>query len=85
MQLGPRTWLLAVARGFGAVDGLPTERALRALGIEARAAVLMKSVPAQAGAIAAALRRLVDPAAMGSLFKVMAIADPALPPPAGFA
>jgi hypothetical protein len=30
MQLGPRTWLLAVARGFGAVDGLPTERALLA-------------------------------------------------------
>jgi hypothetical protein len=28
MQLGPRTWLLAVTRGFGAVDGVPTERAL---------------------------------------------------------
>ncbi|MEO6834340.1 MAG: hypothetical protein ABI231_00300 [Candidatus Tumulicola sp.] len=30
MQLGPRTWLLAVTRGFGAVDGVPTERALLA-------------------------------------------------------
>jgi hypothetical protein len=28
MQLGPRTWLLAVTRGFGSVDGVPTERAL---------------------------------------------------------
>jgi serine/threonine protein phosphatase PrpC len=30
MQLGARTWLLAVTRGFGAVDGVPTERALLA-------------------------------------------------------
>jgi serine/threonine protein phosphatase PrpC len=28
MQLGPRTWLLAVTRGFGSVAGVPTERAL---------------------------------------------------------
>lgn len=28
MQLGPRTWLLAVTRGFGSVDGVPVERAL---------------------------------------------------------
>jgi hypothetical protein len=28
MQLGPRTWFLAVTRGFGEVDGMPTERAL---------------------------------------------------------
>jgi hypothetical protein len=28
MQLGPRTWFLAVTRGFGCVDGVPTERAL---------------------------------------------------------
>ena len=30
MQLGPRTWFLAVTRGFGSVDGVPTERALLA-------------------------------------------------------
>ena len=30
IQLGARTWLLAVTRGFGAVDGIPTERALLA-------------------------------------------------------
>jgi hypothetical protein len=28
MQLGPRTWFLAVTRGFGSVDGLAIERAL---------------------------------------------------------
>ncbi len=28
MQLGPRTWFLAVTRGFGNVDGLAIERAL---------------------------------------------------------
>lgn len=30
MQLGRRTWLLAVTRGFGAIDGVPTERELLA-------------------------------------------------------
>ena len=30
MQLGPRTWFLAVSRGFGNVDGVPIERALLA-------------------------------------------------------
>ncbi|MBV8489686.1 MAG: hypothetical protein JO199_04075 [Candidatus Eremiobacteraeota bacterium] len=30
MQLGPRTWFLAVSRGFGTVDGMPIERALLA-------------------------------------------------------
>jgi hypothetical protein len=28
MQFGPRTWFLAVTRGFGIVDGAPVERAL---------------------------------------------------------
>jgi serine/threonine protein phosphatase PrpC len=30
LQLGPRTWLLAVASGFGSIDGLATEAALLA-------------------------------------------------------
>jgi hypothetical protein len=30
LQLGPRTWLLAVARGFGSIGGLATEAALLA-------------------------------------------------------
>jgi NADH dehydrogenase [ubiquinone] 1 alpha subcomplex assembly factor 7 len=53
-------------------------RFLRALGIDARAAMLMNASPVHAVTIAAALRRLTDPDAMGSLFKVMAIAQPAL-------
>lgn len=28
MQLGPRSWFLAVSRGFGSLDGMPVERAL---------------------------------------------------------
>ena len=28
LQLGPGTWLLAVARGFGQIGGAPTETAL---------------------------------------------------------
>ncbi len=58
---------------------------LRALGIEVRAECLMAASPAKAATVAAGLRRLTDPQAMGSLFKVMAIADPALPMLAGFA
>ncbi|HEY5210383.1 MAG TPA: SAM-dependent methyltransferase [Stellaceae bacterium] len=59
---------------------------LQRLGIEVRAARLIAAAAeSQAVAIAAAYRRLVDPDAMGALFKVMAIADPALPPLAGFA
>ena len=30
MRLGPRSWLFAVTRGFGEIDGVPTERALLA-------------------------------------------------------
>jgi NADH dehydrogenase [ubiquinone] 1 alpha subcomplex assembly factor 7 len=54
---------------------------LRALGIEARAARLKSSATsAQGAAVDAALRRLTGdgPAEMGTLFKVMAIADPRL-------
>ncbi|MGH6980122.1 MAG: SAM-dependent methyltransferase, partial [Stellaceae bacterium] len=58
---------------------------LHRLGVATRAAKLMDSSPAQATTVAAALRRLTDPDAMGALFKVMAIANSALPPLAGFA
>jgi NADH dehydrogenase [ubiquinone] 1 alpha subcomplex assembly factor 7 len=81
------TALAAAAAQTGARIHGPVEqgRFLRALGIETRAARLMAASPAQAATVAAGLRRLTDPQAMGSLFKVMAIADPALPPLAGFA
>jgi NADH dehydrogenase [ubiquinone] 1 alpha subcomplex assembly factor 7 len=71
------------ARIWGPV---PQGEFLRALGIEARAAMLLRrATPAQAAAIESGCRRLIDPAEMGTLFKALAIADPALPPPlAGF-
>ena len=56
---------------------------LRALGIELRAARLMKSAPEKAEDIAKACRRLIDAAEMGTLFKVLAATDPKLPPPPG--
>ncbi|RMD65231.1 MAG: class I SAM-dependent methyltransferase, partial [Alphaproteobacteria bacterium] len=58
---------------------------LRALGLEARAAALSRrATPAQARDIAAAVRRLADPAEMGRVFKVLALAHRDLGTPAGF-
>jgi NADH dehydrogenase [ubiquinone] 1 alpha subcomplex assembly factor 7 len=73
----------AAARIHGPVE---QGRFLRALGIRARADRLMATASErEAAAIAAGYRRLVDPEGMGALFKVLAIADPALPALAGFA
>jgi NADH dehydrogenase [ubiquinone] 1 alpha subcomplex assembly factor 7 len=59
---------------------------LQRLGLAARAERLfLRATPTQAADIGAACRRLVDPAEMGSLFKVLCIAAPNLPDPAGFA
>jgi NADH dehydrogenase [ubiquinone] 1 alpha subcomplex assembly factor 7 len=61
---------------------------LHQLGIAERAKKLQaNATPAQAAAIDAALARLTStgPRGMGTLFKVMAIAHPSLPPLAGFA
>lgn len=73
----------AGARAWGPV----TQGAfLAAIGLAARAAALTRrATPAQAAAIAAACRRLIDPAEMGTLFKALALAHPVLPAPAGFA
>jgi SAM-dependent MidA family methyltransferase len=58
---------------------------LRRLGIEPRAARLKTSATEeQAVDIDTALRRLVDADQMGTLFKVLAIADPKLPAVPGF-
>ncbi len=58
---------------------------LEALGIRARAAALKtKATDRQTQDINAALKRLTDPDAMGSLFKVMAVTSPGLAAPAGF-
>ncbi len=72
----------AGARAYGPV---PQGRFLEALGIGARARALNESAtPDQASEIASALRRLTHPREMGELFKVLALGDPDLGPPAGF-
>ncbi len=59
---------------------------LTALGIAARAERLAQSLTGVARENhLAAHRRLTEPAEMGSLFKVLALAGPDAPPPAGFA
>ncbi|MEW5727823.1 MAG: SAM-dependent methyltransferase [Pseudomonadota bacterium] len=59
---------------------------LRALGIETRAAMLAAAGgPKVEAEVMGQLRRLIDPGEMGTLFKVLALAHPALPPPPGLA
>lgn len=57
---------------------------LKAMGIDERAAALRRSRPERAEEIGAALTRLTAGDQMGSLFKVMALAAPGWPNPAGF-
>ena len=74
------------ARAAGAsVTALATQGAfLTRLGIAQRAAALSRANCDRADDIASALTRLTDPAAMGDLFKVIAIRSPNWPTPAGF-
>jgi len=59
---------------------------LRSLGIEARRTALKESAPMEeAEAIDSAIDRLVDPAAMGTAFKALALAPPTCSPLPGFA
>lgn len=79
---------LADAAGAGGcrVSGVAPQGAwLARLGIEARAAALVRANPQQESTIHAALQRLTAPGAMGMLFKVLAIAAPDWPDGAGFA
>lgn len=80
--------LADAARAAGArVHGPVTQAGfLEALGLAPRTAALKASAsPRQAADIEAAVARLTDPAQMGELFKVLAIAGPDMPAPAGFA
>ena len=75
----------AEAEGATVFGPLGQGEFLQSLGIEARRAALKQ----QAGddlrqTIDAAIDRLVDPSAMGAIFKVMAIASPTLGPLPGF-
>ncbi len=81
----------AAERAGAAVHGpVPQGAFLRALGLDARAAVLKsRATPGQAAAIDAAVDRLAGPGAagrpgMGQLFKAMAVTAPSLPVPPGF-
>jgi NADH dehydrogenase [ubiquinone] 1 alpha subcomplex assembly factor 7 len=78
--------LAAVAGGRGArVQGPETQGAfLTALGLYQRAERLARARPEQAPALAGAAARLADPAAMGALFKVLAVRSPACPALPGF-
>jgi len=78
----------AAAEASGAVvhGPVPQGRFLRALGAEARLAALSAQAnPEQHTTLERGLRRLIDPAEMGNLFKVLALTSPGLPAPAGFA
>jgi len=58
---------------------------LQGLGIQSRAAMLAANAgPKISADIAGQMRRLIDPAEMGTLFKALALAHPALPAPPGF-
>lgn len=75
---------LAKAAGLHVAGPVEQGPFLMALGAEARMQALIKANPAEAEAIHDGVRRLVDPAEMGSRFKVICLSAPGLPPPAGF-
>ena len=58
---------------------------LEALGLAQRSAALTAAQPARSAEVAAARRRLADPAEMGELFRVLALTAQSWPAPAGFA
>ncbi|MFW2829239.1 class I SAM-dependent methyltransferase [Sphingomonas sp. ID0503] len=58
---------------------------LEALGLSARTEALSRAQPGRAAEIAAAAARLSRPEQMGTLFKVLGVAAPGWPAPAGFA
>ncbi len=78
--------LAAAARRSGAVTYGPIGQGvfLERLGIRERASVLAEKNPEQAADLDNAVERLTGAAAMGELFKVLAIMPPNLPQPPGF-
>jgi NADH dehydrogenase [ubiquinone] 1 alpha subcomplex assembly factor 7 len=70
------------AQIFGPV---PQGRFLAALGAEIRLAALRaRASPAERRALDTGVERLLDPRAMGEVYKVVALVSPGLPAPAGF-
>ncbi|HJS12592.1 class I SAM-dependent methyltransferase [Sphingopyxis sp.] len=80
------TALAEVANGAGgSVSALATQGAwLRRLGIDARLQSLAAAAPNRAEELKSQRDRLVEPRAMGDLFKVMACTAPGWPTPTGF-
>ena len=78
--------LAAKARAAGLATHGPITQAefLGRLGIVERTQRLMAANPERAGEIEAAVQRLISPAGMGGLFKVIAVGSPHLPPPPPF-
>ena len=78
--------LAGAARAEGArVFGPVTQGGwLDAMGLDLRAAALTRAAPGWAGEIAEARDRLAAPERMGRLFKMLALAAPGWPEPAGF-
>jgi NADH dehydrogenase [ubiquinone] 1 alpha subcomplex assembly factor 7 len=76
----------ATEAGAASHGPVPQRDFLIALGAETRLAALSRlATPAQRAALTSGLTRLIDPAQMGNLFKVLALTSPGLPAPAGFA
>ncbi|MDE8650720.1 class I SAM-dependent methyltransferase [Novosphingobium album (ex Liu et al. 2023)] len=75
---------VAQARGCRWLGTVTQGRWLRELGIETRAESLAAYAPQHAAAIHAARDRLIGEGEMGTLFKVMGLADPNWPEAAGF-
>ena len=76
-------------RAAAEAEGCATEIApqglfLRRLGIEHRAAALARMKPERGDVLERQLKRLIDPAEMGDLFKAACIHYPAQPTPPGF-
>jgi NADH dehydrogenase [ubiquinone] 1 alpha subcomplex assembly factor 7 len=75
----------ACASGTAAYGPVPQGRFLQELGAAARLEILAaRASPAERERLQSGLLRLVDPAKMGTLFKVMALTSPGLPVPPGF-
>ena len=70
----------------GEIHGPVTQgRFLTELGVGLRLAALRaRATPGQRQALDSGVGRLLDPGEMGTLFKVIALISPGLPPPPGF-
>lgn len=77
--------LAAAARGASCVAHGPVPQGvfLTRLGLHARTDALARAAPSAAATLRAASLRLSEPSQMGALFKVLAIASPGWPTPAG--